>query len=254
MKIDIATTFVAAFALWRRDRALLVPLAGLFLFVPQLCVLLLVPEMPQPVPGDSTEEAARAWGEAFAAWASANGGWYLLAQLVALFGTLAIVTLYTDRNRPDVGAAMRSALTLLPRFVLAMILLTLPVGALLLASLPFRTFVYFVIVPIFYLLARALLLPPVLVAERPVGAMAAIARSWRLTRGNGGVLTAIYAALALSGPIVGSVFLGLLRVGGPNPVLVAIVSAAAAAAAAAAGLAQALVVAVVYARVASKGM
>jgi hypothetical protein len=108
-------------------------------------------------------------------------------------------------------------------------------------------------VPIFYLLARALLVAPVLVSERPVGAIAAVLRSWRLTRGNGAALTAIYAALALSGPIVGSVLLTLERIGGPNPVLVAIVSAAAAAAAAVAGLAQALVVAVIYARLASKG-
>ena len=56
-----------------------------------------------------------------------------------------------------------------------------------------------------------------------------------------------------NGKLVGFGFCTLERIGGPNPVLVAIVSAAAAAAAAVAGLAQALVVAVIYARLASKG-
>ena len=253
MSVDFATPFVAALALWRRDRAILFPLAGLLLFVPQLAVLLLVPDMPQPVQGETTEEAARAWGEAFSTWASAHGGWYIAAQLTALFGTLAVATLYVDPSRPPAGQGMSRALALLPRYVLAMILVTLPIGGLLLIGLPFRPVLFLMMAPIFYLLARAILVPTVLVAERPVGAIAAIGRSWRLTAGNGWVITCIYAATVLAGLFIGSVFLSVAQMAGPNPAVIAIMSLFGAGVAAVSGLAQALIGVVLYGRLASKG-
>jgi hypothetical protein len=254
MRIDIATPFAAALALWRRDRALLLPLAGLFLFVPQLAILLLVPASPEPVSGGETSpEAIRAWTEAFAAWASAHGGWYIAGQLSALFGALAVSMLYVARGRPAMGPALGLTFGLLPRYVLATILVTLPTGGLLLFALAAPLLLYLLVGPIFYLFARMMLIAPVLVAERPVGAIAAIGRSWRLTRGSGSVLTCIYAVIAVAGMVAGSVFLALAAMAGDNPLAITVMNAVAAAAAAVAGLAHALVAVVVYARLASKG-
>lgn len=254
MKIDFATPYVAAFALWSRDRAVLMPVAGLFLFVPTFARLLLVPEMPAPVTGEATPEAMIEWTRAFTAWASAYGAWYIVPPLLALFATLVATALYVANGRPTLGSALAKALGLLPRFVLATILVSLPVGGLLLMALPFPILVYFLILPVFYVFARTMLIAPVLVAEGPVGAVGAIARSWRLTAGNGIPLTFVYSAAALAGPLAGSALLGLEKVGGPNPVLIAFTSAAAALCATAAALALVLAQVAIYGRLASKGI
>jgi hypothetical protein len=253
VSVDFTTPFVAAFALWRRDRAILFPLAGLLFFVPQLAVLLLVPNMPQPVQGETSEEAARAWAEAFSTWAAAHGGWYIAAQFATLFATLTIATLYVDPARPATGAALGRALGILPRYVLAMILVTLPIGGLLLMGLPFRALLFVVLAPVFYILARVMLMPAILVAERPVGAIGAIGRSWRLTAGNGWVITCIYATVMLAGMFVGSLFLAVAQLAGQNPVVVASMSLFGAGVASLSALAQALIGVVLYGRLASKG-
>lgn len=254
MKIDFATPFVAAWTLWRRDRALLLPIAGLLMFVPQLALVLLVPPMPRPPAGDTSPAAIDSWTQGFTAWAQANGGWYVLAPLATLMATLTLVALYTDRARPTAGQALARAAGLLLRYVLATILVTLPMGALLLAALPAPVLGYVLALPIFYIFGRTLLIAPVLVAERPIGAIAAVGRSWRLTAGQGLVLTGIYASVAVAGPLVGSVLLAVGEALPANPVITTIAGAAASAVAAAAGLTIALVQAVIYARLASKGM
>lgn len=253
MKLDFATPFVAAYTLWRRDRALLLPIAGLLIFVPQYALLLLVPDMPRLAEGDSSQAAMVAWSQAFALWARANGGWYVAAPLITLFGTLTVATLYVDRGRPAAGAALGSALGLVPRYVLAQILVSLPVGGLLLAALPAPVLAYVLALPIFYIFARTMLVAPVIVRERPIGAVAAIGRSWRLTQGQGLVLTGVYAATALIGPLAGSLFLAAGEAASTNPILVAITAAAASIAAAAGALTLALVQVVLYGRLASKG-
>lgn len=253
MKIDFATPFVAAAALWRRDRALLIPLAGLFLFVPTYARLLLVPDMPMQAAGDASQEAMIAWTRAAAAWATRYGAWYLIPPLLALFATLAASALYVARERPTLGVAMARGLRLLPRYVLAMVLLSLPIGAVLMIALAAPVLLYVIMLPVMWLFARTMLVAPVLIAEGPVGAVGAIVRSWHLTKGNGAALTLIYAAASLIGPLIGSLFLRLEALGGPNPVLVAITSAAAALATVAGALALVLAQVALYARLVSKG-
>lgn len=254
MKIDFATPFVAAWTLWRRDRALLFPIAGVLLFLPQLALVLLVPPMPRPEGGDTSPAAIEAWSQAFATWAQANGGWYVLAPVATLMATLTIATLYVDRARPTAGQGLARAATLLLRYILATILVTLPMGGLLLAALPAPVLGYVLALPIFYIFARTLLVAPVLVAERPIGAVAAIGRSWRLTAGQGLVLTGIYATVAVAGPIVGSMVLAIGALSPGNPAIGAIAGVGASLATAVAGVTIALIQVVVYGRLASKGM
>ncbi len=253
MKLDFATPFVAAFALWRRDRALLLPIAGLLIFVPQYALLLLVPEMPRIADGDRSEAAMLAWSQALATWVRAHGLWYVAAPLMTMFATLTIATLYLDRARPEAGRALGSALALLPRYLLATILVSLPIGGLTLAALPAPVLAYVLALPVLYIFARSMLVAPVIVGERPVGAIGAIQRSWALTRGHGLILTGIYAATALAGPLAGSLFLAIGELAQTNPVLVAITAGVASLFAAGGALALALIQVVVYGRLASKG-
>ncbi|SOB78571.1 hypothetical protein SAMN06297144_0077 [Sphingomonas guangdongensis] len=253
MSIHPAAPFRRALELWRGDRALLLPVAGLFMFVPQWAVLMLVPDMPRAVPPDADDAALRAWTEAVVTWAGQHGPWYLLAPALALAGSLAIMALYLDPARPSLGGALRRAALLFLRYLLASILVALPAGALLMPALASPLLLVAVLAPIFYLFGRTMLAGPVIVAEAPVGAVAAVARSWRLTTGHGWVLAACYGAIMLGAQMVGGLFLQLGEAGGANPVIRALTDGLAAAATATAALTLVLVEVALYRRLASSG-
>lgn len=258
MTIAFALPFADALAAWRRDRALLFPLAGLAMFVPQLAVLLLVPAMPRLATGEDSEAALLGWTEAVTAWAGQYGIWYLLAPAIGLFGALAAMALYLEPSRPTLGGAMRRAALLFPRYLLASILVALPIGGLMMPAIASPLLLAVLLPPIFYLFGRTMLVGPAIIAAAPLGAVAAIGRSWTLTRGNGWVLAGIYGAIMLGAQLVGSLFVSIGAVAGSgpraNPVLVAVTDGAAAGIAAVGALTLALVEVSIYRRLARQGM
>jgi len=247
MRLDFATILTDAWALFKRDRDLLLRIAAPFLFLPAFALALVVPDPPMPDQTAGNNEAqALAWADQVTAWASTNGGWYGLAYAISFFGTSLLYALYLDRRdgAPDVGAAMRRSATLFPRYLLAMLLVSLPAGAGLLLYA----------IPGLYILGRTMLTGPALFAEAPLGAIAAIRRSLSLTRGSGLPLMALAAFSYISGWLIGEPFMMVDRwmreTGQENPVVLAIVDAGAAAAAMAAGLAMALIAVSSYRRLA----
>lgn len=245
MKLDFAVTLQDAWALFRRDRDLLLRLAGPFVFVPAFALALLVPEPPLPDAAAGDNEAqALAWAQTLTTWAGANAGWYLLAYLIGHFGTATLYALYLDPDRPDVGGALRRAGQLLARYMLAMLIVAVPAGAGLLLW----------VLPGLYVLGRTMLTGPLLLAERPIGAAAAVLRSLALTRGSGLALMGLAAFTYLSGWLLGQPFMlvdGWMRTAGAaNPVALALVDAGAALAATAAGMAQGLIGVAAYRRLA----
>jgi hypothetical protein len=245
MKIDFTGVLKDAWALFKRDRDLLLRIAGPFLFLPAFALALVVPDPPLPDAATRGDEAqALVWAQAVTDWAGANGGWYCLAYALSFFGMAAVYTLYLDRDRVDIGTALSRSATLLPRYLLAMILVSLPAGAGLLLYA----------IPGLYILGRTMMTGPVLVAEGPIGAFAAIRRSLSLTRGAGLPLMSLAAFGYMSGWLLGMPFMaldGAMRDGGQgNPVAIALVDAGAAAAATASGVAMALIAVSVYRRLA----
>lgn len=249
MKIDFATVLTDAWALFKRDRDLLLRIAAPFLFLPAFALALVVPDPPMPVAGASNNQAeALVWADQVTAWASANGGWYGLAYAISFFGTSLFYALYLDRSQGeqglDIGTAMKRSATLFPRYLLAMVLVSLPAGAglLLYALLGL------------YILGRTMLTGPALFADSPIGAFAAIRRSLTLTRGSGLPLMGLAAFSYISGWIIGEPFMMIdrwMRTNAQeNPVVLALVDAGAAAAAMAAGLAMALIAISAYRRLA----
>ncbi|MGK6319236.1 hypothetical protein [Sphingomonas sp. DT-204] len=253
MKLDLAALLREAWALWRRDHALLIPVAGLTMFLPRLALQLLIPEWPAPEQGATGEQAMLQWSQAFAGWVGRYGGWFVLAVVIGLWGALTIVALYLDRNRPTVTGALGRGLALLPRYLIAMILVGLPTSGLLGIALAVPLLFVVVLAPIFYIYARTSLAVAVLVAEAPIGAIAAIGRSWQLTRGNGWPLAWILAGILLTSSVFGSVLLALGRIGENNPIALGIAAAAAVASESAATVATALVAIAAYRRLASRG-
>jgi hypothetical protein len=168
-------------ALWRRERALIVAVGAPFLFLPNLAVQLLTP----PVPARGALSTA-AWFDAVATWGQANVGWYLLADAVAVFGAAALTVLLADPTRPTVSEALARAGRLWPRFVLASVLVAVPVNL-----------GMWLILPGLFFQARFALAAPVLVRE-PRSAASALGRSWTLTeRASGAMFVSVAALFAL---------------------------------------------------------
>jgi hypothetical protein len=224
MKLNIAEVLRDAWHYWKRDRAPLLGVAGLLLFLPQFVSLLLM--QPQPAfPGFEADEAKlKAYVEASQSWSMTYGIGLLGAAVMVVLGTGTLMLLYLDSSRPDVKGALIAALLFLPRLVLAILAVSIPLSA----SLQVMPLL---ILPALYLEGRLLLVLPVLVAERPISVIGAFRRSWGLTRGYGLVLAGIACLAFFGGPILALPFtvLGRSLDGAPlaNPVVAAILDAAA---------------------------
>jgi hypothetical protein len=242
MTLDIVAVLKDAWEAWKRDRSVLAPLAGLFLFLPVYGLNLLLPPPPAGFDDNASKAEQVAWAQSYLDWIGANGSWYLLVTVLVYFGLLTIYVFRLDPARPHLGGAMRRAGVLLLRYVLAMILVGIP------AALGLMLF----ILPGLYVLARVMVTGPAIVAEAPIGASRAIGRSIALTKGHGFVLFGLAAITLIGGAVIAEPFLALdtaMRSGGAdNPIVIALVDAAAAAATALSLLAMALTQVAVYRR------
>jgi hypothetical protein len=242
MTLDIVAVLKDAWNAWKRDRAVLAPLAGLFLFLPVYGLNMLLPPPPEGFDQNASQATQLAWAQSYLDWIGTNGGWYLLVTVLVYFGLLIIYVFGLDPARPHLGGAMQRAAILLLRYLLAMFLIGIP------AALGLMLF----ILPGLYVLARVMVTGPAIVAEAPIGATRAIGRSIALTKGNGLVLFGLAAVTLIGGAVIAEPFLALdtaMRAGGmENKVAIALVDAAAAAATALSLLAMALTQVAVYRR------
>lgn len=245
MKLRATTIYADAWAAWRRDWNVLTAVAGMFVFLPQLAILLVIipafPDLSKIENADLADPAFRAGVQAVQAWMTSYGLAYLVAMLVVVFGQFAIVALYLAEARATVGQALATALRLLPRLVLAWAVWSLP----LMFLSPLLVLVPFLIVPLVTLiLARMLLVAPAILAARPIGALAAIRRSFTLTRGHMLLLASVVLSIVLAQYLLAMPFLSLdqwMTNNAPNPVARTMVDAIGAAIAALAAIATALV-------------
>jgi hypothetical protein len=244
----LAPILLDAWALFRRDRDWLLRLAAPFLFLPAFALALLVPPIPAPS-GDASQDRetrALAWAQELSQWIGANGHWHLLAYAVGYVGVAAILSAYIDRRSGTVGGALLRVSLLMPRYWLAMLLVALPAGAGMLLY----------ILPGLYILGRTMLVGPVIVAERPTGALGGVGRSFGLTRGVGLPMMALAALVWAGGALVALPFATMAasfaEAETPSVLLLAIADAGVAGAALLAGLAQALVAVAAYRRLVAR--
>lgn len=240
MKIEIIRATSDAWALWRRDWQVLWPIAGLFLFLPGLAMLLLVAAPPGAPANGASEVEVAAFLKAFSTWFVDNAGAFALSSLVSLMGSAALAVFYLDRAPATVEDALIRALALMPRFVLAGLLVIVPtmIGA------------SIFILPGLYVIGRTSITGPVLVAQQPISALQAVMTSVRLTRGNGLLLAGLAALLLLAGQFLPWPFLvaieGLAKANAANPFVIALLSVPAAALAAAVSVATILLRVTIY--------
>ena len=249
MRFDARAVLRDAWAMWRADSDLLLRVSAAFLFLPQFAILLLLPSMPPiAVTPEMTQAERMALAEKIMNWVSAYGWWYLLGAVLVQAGTLILLMLYL--RRIDLREAIGQTVQLFPRYLLAMILVGLPLG------LGVLTIV--LLLPGLYLLGRLIAVGPALVAEAPMSVRRSLSRAWALSRGHGFVLAGLVSLTIVGGALLAMPFTLIdkaLRTSAPNVVAIAMTDAAAAAVTAAALLVTSLIQIAAYRRlVASKGI
>jgi hypothetical protein len=189
MKFDSNLAWKQASAAIAANREVLLALAGVFLLLPTLAFGLMFPQ-PQPSPGMDREAMIALMSDYYMSALP-----YLLPMmLVQAIGTLALLTLLTDRTRPTVGQAIRLGAKGIVPYLLAQILVGIGVGIAggSLLALGSATGVPAVagitmalaVVVVAYVGIKTSLLAPVVVVEGQGNPIAALRRSWHLTRGN----------------------------------------------------------------------
>lgn len=203
--VSIGAAWLEASAFVKRESALLLPVALLFLAIPLILVF-------QSIPPELREGAAEA-SRAEPQLSGMAALLILVCSVVMIGGTLA---LYALSLKPgiSVGEALRLALVRMPVSLGATLLMGMAIGvpaaALSTVSLPLGSLL--MVAAAFFVSARLLMLNP-LIVDRPVGMIAALQLGWRMTRGQVGRLLVYVIAISL--PImltetVAQVMLGLI--------------------------------------------
>lgn len=209
VKLDVAGVLREAWGLARQDQELLLGLAGLLVFVPQLALLLFLTDQPVSPGWSATPAVTQAFVEALQLWFAQNGMLLLVVAILTEAAPIAIILLYVDRRRLDVAGALAATPgvffpALLARLIgspIALTLATLP--PLLLAGA--------------YLQGRLLIVLPAYLGEPSRSIVGAVRASWVRTRGVGLAMAGLACIAVLAGPLVAAPIEALGRSFGAAP-------------------------------------
>ncbi|AJP70906.1 hypothetical protein [Sphingomonas hengshuiensis] len=168
MKFTLAGIFVAAAAMWRAERELLLALGGVFFALPMLAMTLML--AASGFPGAIQPEQAGAAMEAFYA---ANLIPLLCANAVLDFGTFAVLNLFLQGGGRTLGEVLVASLKRFVPFLLISYLASMAVGL----GLSLLVF------PGLFLFARSWLIGPAYAAAPEAGVMAAVRNGIRRSAG-----------------------------------------------------------------------
>jgi hypothetical protein len=218
MKFDSSLAWRQASAAVSANRAVLVPMAGVFFMLPRLLLSLMMPEPPVNN-GASTEEMMAQMQQFYAGLLP----YAIPMMLFQAAGTLGILTLFADRSRPTVGEAIKLGARGVFPYLLSQILFgfaaTLALGVVLGALNALKTPSTLIaavagvgLIALLVAFVRIALVAPVIAVERIYNPVAALRRSWDLTRGNAGrlavflglIVVVALVALGASVAIIGS--------------------------------------------------
>lgn len=191
MKFNSNLAWKEATAAIAANRDVLLALSGVFFLLPSLAFGLFFPQ-PEPAAGLSEAQLMKLMGDYYASALPV----VIPMALVQAAGTLAILTLFTDTSRPTVGAAIRQGIGGVLPYILAQLLLGLGlglVGSVLLAAVSLTgvaaligAVIVALVLAAVYAAIKTSLTGPIIAVERERNPIAALRRSWQLTRGNSG--------------------------------------------------------------------
>jgi hypothetical protein len=234
MKFDMGAAWNEAMRLIGANRQVVAIVAGVFFFLPYLAfMLLLMNQMTALEASQAANPDPEAMGRAMLAFY--GDIWWIVLLLTVVFsiGMIGLLTLLTDRSRPTVGEALKVGARLFLPYIGAQLLLSVLFGLLLLvpiaigagASVAAGVLVgALALVAFCYLFAKFVLTPAVIAIERQANPMAALSRSWRLTKGNSVriffFLVLLFFALGLVGAVVSGIVGLVLALGGAETALI----------------------------------
>ncbi len=231
MRFDSSLAWKQASSAVSANREALLALAGVFYLLPGLALALLFPA-PAPAADLGREEMM-----------AVLSGYYtsILPFVIPMIlfqaaGTLALLTLLTDRTRPTVGEAIGLGVKGVLAYVVAQLLLGVGiglVGGVILAIGAASGIVAISVIGVAIVIALAVyaaiktsLTGPVIAVEGERNPIEALKRSWRLTRGNSVRIAVFYALVAIAFLIVMVVVAAILGIilalaAGPETIRVA---------------------------------
>ncbi len=207
-KLDMGTAWVQATGMIGANRDLVGVLAGLFLFIPLFVVVYALFTSGIDLGGGGGEPNPEKVAAEINALLVANWWALLIAALGQMCGSIAILALLGDPDRPTV----REVLGMVPRLILPIIGAQLLIALLtqlpsLITSVlpdPVAAALSFVALPVtLYLTVKFCLTSAMIVLGRTRNPITAMRGSWRMTKANSFRLFAFFAMLILLAAVIG---------------------------------------------------
>lgn len=204
MKLEMNRAWNDALRLLGISRDVILVVAGVFFFLPYFAFMVMAPNPLAGIDGSKPadpEAIVTKLGQFY------SQVWWVILVIVIIqaIGMLGLLALLTDRRRPTVGEALKTGASKMLSYIAAYLLLGLAVGTLvtIVATIAALTGVaaldalvlLVALVAWIYLFVRFSLVAPVLVKEGVGSPIAALGRSWALTRGNAGRLFGFFFLL-----------------------------------------------------------
>lgn len=225
-KLDMGKAWTQATALIGANKDTISALAGLFFFLPSFGAALFLPEATTTIPaggqrqsGDPQVAMQQALDQISALYAD-NWPVLLAVSIAGFIGSMSLLALLSDRGNPTVGEALGKGIRSIPSYIAAQLLSALAAGLAL--GLPFGLVSAFappaaalvmallLIVTIIYAAIKFSLIAPVIAIDEERNPIAAIARSWRLTKGNSLRIFGFFVLLFVVIVIIGALVQGIL--------------------------------------------
>lgn len=234
MKFDMSAAWNEAMRLVGANKDVLFVIAGVFFFLPNVAFMLLFAgDMAAIEATQAANPDPEAVGAAMMAFYASVWWVLLLVALVQGVGMLGLLTLLSDRARPTVGQALATGAKLLLPYIAAQVIITFLLAAIFVVPFAIGAaagavtgiLVGIVAVAVLaYVFTKLMLVSPVIAIERVTNPFAAIARSWRLTKGNSLRLFffvfLIGVALIVVGSVLGMIVGVVFAFGGPESALI----------------------------------
>lgn len=202
MKLDMGKTWNDATALLKGNVTLVATIVGLYYFLPSFAIALLVPEIANPAapaapPGADPEVVLEAMVAAMQEQYTLGWPYFLVITIAQYIGAVSVLALFPVRGTATVGEALSAGLRGAPTYLATQILFVLAAGIVfgLLAGSAFALspflgvligFILFV--GLVYVSVKLIMVPAVIGMERELNPIAAMKRSWVLSKGNSVVI------------------------------------------------------------------
>jgi hypothetical protein len=196
MSFDLAGVLADARLLWRRERVLLLPVAGVFFFLPMLAVMLMLASsnFPADVPAEKL-------GEAVSAFYAAHLLPILLCNLAIDFGGVVVLNLFLQGNGRTLGEVLGISIRRLPVFL----------GIQIIVGLAFALGASLLLAPGLFAWSRLWLAAAHYAAQPHEGPLEAFRQGWKRSGGWGwAVLLGAGAAVMVASLLLLVVVTGIL--------------------------------------------